>query len=582
LIAKEWVHEISNTLDLWEYVLSQDTAWGYTQTLPWDLWDYVLYWMEVLSWTHISFYIVPAIPVWDTWDWVQSVVAWTWITVDNTDPLNPIINATWGSWTVTSVAISWTDGLEVDSGSPITTTGTIALWVNKTTMLSHLNVEDWADVTDATNVGAAWAFMKAVDDTDDITVGATNKFATATEKTKLWYITVTQAVDLDTMESDIAGKQPLDSDLTTIAWLTATSDNFIQSKAWAWASRTIAQVKTDLWLTWTNSWDQTSIVWITWTKAQFDTAVTDWNFLYVWDITQYTDELAQDAVWAMIDGSLTYVDWTPLLQRAALTWAITASAWSNTTVLGSFTTAQLNTALSDWDVATWWGTASWTNTWDQNIFSTISVSWQSNVVADSTSDTLTLVAWTNVTITTDAWTDSITINASGWGWTPWGSDWQIQYNNWGSFWWAPEITWDDTTKQFALVTALDWSMINLFCQNTAEVQYSAVSMTESSFYFATQTATNIIACSMDDTGLYFSSTAWVWFNSWDWTYTLCNDSWWSSYNTRYASPSPAYPQTKTNITIVSAWWSNTSQRLDIESITTNTTLPSTSNFLLFF
>lgn len=60
-------------------------------------------------------------------------------------------------------------------------------------------------------------------------------------------------------------------------------------------------------------------------------------------------------------------------------------------------------------------TVSNTNTGDQNLFSTIAVSGQSNVVADSTNDTLTLVAGTNVTITTDAATDSITINASGGG-----------------------------------------------------------------------------------------------------------------------------------------------------------------------
>ena len=53
-----------------------------------------------------------------------------------------------------------------------------------------------------------------------------------------------------------------------------------------------------------------------------------------------------------------------------------------------------------------------TNTGDQNVFSTFAVAGQSNVVADSTSDTLTLVAGTNVTITTDASTDSITINAT--------------------------------------------------------------------------------------------------------------------------------------------------------------------------
>lgn len=67
-------------------------------------------------------------------------------------------------------------------------------------------------------------------------------------------------------------------------------------------------------------------------------------------ITQYTDELAQDAVGAMVDTSLTYVDGTPLLQRAALTGAVTASAGSNTTALGSFTKAQLDTAVSDGNI----------------------------------------------------------------------------------------------------------------------------------------------------------------------------------------------------------------------------------------
>lgn len=46
-------------------------------------------------------------------------------------------------------------------------------------------------------------FSKSVDDTDDITVGATNKFATAAEKTKLGHITITQAVDLDAIESRV-------------------------------------------------------------------------------------------------------------------------------------------------------------------------------------------------------------------------------------------------------------------------------------------------------------------------------------------------------------------------------------------
>ena len=46
-------------------------------------------------------------------------------------------------------------------------------------------------------------------------------------------------------------------------------------------------------------------------------------------------------------------------------------------------------------------------------FATISVAGQSNVVADSATDTLTLVAGTGITITTDAGADSITITNSG-------------------------------------------------------------------------------------------------------------------------------------------------------------------------
>lgn len=63
----------------------------------------------------------------------------------------------------------------------------------------------------------------------------------------------------------------------------------------------------------TNTGDQTSIVGITGTKAEFDTAVTDGDFLFVGDITQYTDEMAQDAVGGIVDSTLTYNDGAPSL-----------------------------------------------------------------------------------------------------------------------------------------------------------------------------------------------------------------------------------------------------------------------------
>jgi hypothetical protein len=61
------------------------------------------------------------------------------------------------------------------------------------------------------------------------------------------------------------------------------------------------------------------------------------------------------------------------------------------------------------------GTHSGTNTGDQNLFQTIAVSGQSDVVADSSTDTLTLVAGSNITITTDAGTDTITITGAAGG-----------------------------------------------------------------------------------------------------------------------------------------------------------------------
>jgi hypothetical protein len=58
----------------------------------------------------------------------------------------------------------------------------------------------------------------------------------------------------------------------------------------------------------------------------------------------------------------------------------------------------------------------------QNVFSTIAVSGQNNVVADTTTDTLTLVAGSNMTITTDSETDTITFASSGGG----GSSYWVQ------------------------------------------------------------------------------------------------------------------------------------------------------------
>jgi len=158
---------------------------------------------------------------------VQSVVAGTNITVDNTDPDNPIVSSVaGGTGTVTSVAISTSDGIEVDSGSPVTTSGTIALGLNKVSTLAFLNVEDGADVTDATNVNAAGAVMESDYDANTIlsaNVDNTPLPLTVAEQTLVGRITggnvagltVTQIKTLlNYLEEQISGTATYDATVT--------------------------------------------------------------------------------------------------------------------------------------------------------------------------------------------------------------------------------------------------------------------------------------------------------------------------------------------------------------------------------
>lgn len=107
--------------------------------------------------------------------------------------------------------------------------------------------------------------------------------------------------------------------------------------------------------------------------------------------------------WSQLDGANTFY----------VTWGLDENLSANRTLNMILNDANRFLTFSGNLFISADATISSTNTGDQNLFSTIAVSGQSNVVADGTSDTLTLVAGSNITLTTNATTDTVTITGSG-------------------------------------------------------------------------------------------------------------------------------------------------------------------------
>jgi hypothetical protein len=104
-------------------------------------------------------------------------------------------------------------------------------------------VDELTDL-DTTVTGAQLDALKTK--VDGVEAGATANSSDATLLARANH-TGTQAISTITdLQTTLDAKQPLDADLTTLAGLTATTNNVIQSVSGAWASRTPAQLKATL------------------------------------------------------------------------------------------------------------------------------------------------------------------------------------------------------------------------------------------------------------------------------------------------------------------------------------------------
>ena len=240
---------------------------------------------------------------------VDTVIAGNNIDVDSTDPANPIVSVetltladvsdvtataaevnVLDGITSTTAELNYTDGVtsaiqtqldgKVDENAAITgatktkitydAKGLVTAGADATTadIADSLNKRYVTDAnlvvignTSGTNTGDQTLPVKATGAEVDTGTNDT-KFATPKAMEDSSYIKAAYAdalvidsiADADTTHAPsrnavfdaLALKQPLDSDLTTIAGLTATTDNVIQSVGSAWASRTPVQLKSTL------------------------------------------------------------------------------------------------------------------------------------------------------------------------------------------------------------------------------------------------------------------------------------------------------------------------------------------------
>lgn len=348
------------------------------------------------------------------------------ITVDSKGRITSASNGSAGAGTVTSVGITGTDGIQVDSGSPVTTSGSIQLGVDAATMKTTLNLA-------GTNTGDQNLFGTfAVAGQSNVVADSTNDTLTLIAGSNIT-ITTNASTDSITINSTASGSGdvvgPSSATDNAIARYDQTTGKLIQDSGITIAdgeSGTLSGTNTGD-VTLAGSLDYLSISGQQITLDSIDLATDVTGNLPLSNMatlnsgvllgSDSTGNPNNPVIEISIGGGLTLsggILYAPSPSPSGDVFG-PSSATNNAIVRFDTTTGKLiqdsGITIADGES----GTLSGTNSGDQNLFGTISVAGQSDVVADTTNDTLTLVAGTNISITTDATTDTITINSIGSG-----------------------------------------------------------------------------------------------------------------------------------------------------------------------
>ena len=292
----------------WQIFWPKATVWGTWTDLIWADWTNGTNWVNwnwissivLLSWDHspwtLDTYRITYTDTttfdfqvynWADWSWsLVSVVWWTNISIDNTNPNNPVVNfwlwtnenfvtdtektAIWTIWWKENVANKW----QANWYAP--------LWADSKISSTYLPsyVDDVIEVANYASLPVTWETWK-IYITLDTNFEYRWSWSVYVEIKDSWETEQSLGVLINNATEKTT---PVDTDMV---WLMDSAwSNILKKVSWANIKATLKTYFDSLTTTLTNKTISLTNNTISWTKSEFDTACNNWNFVFTdWNQT---------------------------------------------------------------------------------------------------------------------------------------------------------------------------------------------------------------------------------------------------------------------------------------------------------